>query len=1037
MLDKTHKTLADQAAQDPRNVWARMYAALDHARAGDFARAEALFEAVKYAPALTDDILRIFSTQIDLLRQAQIQAQIQSQVQSQIQAQKTLSIPAPKINIPADFLGSADPRLHLPLRALDITRTHPSPYPPGMVLPRPLGAGNGTGFLYDAAAAFAVGGRFDSRHILIVCSPASAAALSALVQDLAAQDFAGLIRLVVFGPGIPLSDITAVRGPRDLQIDSCEAPLLSPAGAAYLATSLAGLIPAADLVVFISGAVRLDETTLSRADHLARISDNLVQPLIPAVNQGPAGQGGALTTVFSQRAAQKTISSRYPFRDVIGLNMALPAALLARTGLLDGRFVTLHKAACELAFRCYNRGAYFEPLQVTALHEAENPAESSTEDDATDHRLFVALCPNHWDRKKDGLYAHPKVSIYIPAYNARKYICDAIESVLTQDLRDLEVCIADDGSRDDTLALLAQNYGTDPRLRVVSNPNGGIGYASNRAIEMARGLYIGQLDSDDRLKPGALRQLADHLDAHPETVCVYSACERIDAAGTYVQDEYNWPHWSREKMMITSIAHHFRMFRRQAWDRTTHFREDIANAVDYDMFLKLAETGGFHHLDKKLYQRRWHGENTSHVNEAAQTGNTWRVQREALARQGLARFWDVHVPDPAQPRKVTYRRKPDTRMVLFWPDYSRSNPYQRLLYGKAARGIEFCAGDIEAATAMLDQTIAQQDDPGLISFHLHWLNFLLRDVTKPDMARRYVDDYLAKLAAFKAKGGHLVWTIHNTVSHDSPFADLELEMSRRIVEMADVLHLHAAGSVADISASFALDLAKIVVSRHGNYLGVYPDFIGRDAARRTLGIAPGDDVIVFSGQVRPYKGVEALIAEVRTLLTERPQARLYIIGEMKADILAALPRPLTPAERARIHILARFVEDTELQVFFRAADVAVYPYKKILTSGSLLLALGFGVPVVIPQVGMTRDVLGDPGSAQPGPGAGAGAGAGVEAGVLYGGPDGTTLGAALRRVLAQKDAGLLPAMQAAARAVAVAQDWPDLQQTLFAPKNGG
>ena len=77
------------------------------------------------------------------------------------------------------------------------------------------------------------------------------------------------------------------------------------------------------------------------------------------------------------------------------------------------------------------------------------------------------------------------------------------------------------------------------------------------------------------------------------------------------------------------------------------------------------------------------------------------------------------------------------------------------------------------------------------------LNFLLRDVTKPDMARRYVDDYLAKLAAFKAKGGHLVWTIHNTVSHDSPFADLELEMSRRIVEMAVVLHLHAAGSVAD------------------------------------------------------------------------------------------------------------------------------------------------------------------------------------------------------------------------------------------------
>lgn len=998
MLDKTSKILADQAAQDPRNIWARMFSVLEHARSGNFTQADALFEAIKYAPALTDDILRIYVTQIDHLRRARGLVPGAGVAAS------------PRINKPADFLGCTDPRLHLPLRAIDMTRTHPSPYPLGMVLPRPLGVGNGTQFLYDAAAAFATPGASAARTILIVCSPVSAAALTAMVQDLGAQDYTGKVRLAVFGPGAAQSaaQSATVAAPqsRDLQVETCDATLLDPAGAAQLAR----LIETADLVVFITGAVRLDETCLSRADYLARISDALVQPLTPATGTG----AGLMTTVFSQQEAQKSISSRYPFRDVIGLNLALSADLLRRTGLLDGRFRTLHKAARELAFRCYNKGAYFEPLQVTALRDLE----VADPDQEADQRLFIALCPNHWDRKKDGTYAHPKVSIYIPVYNAQKYILDAIDSVLSQDLRDLEVCVADDGSRDATLELLDQSYGDDPRVRVVSNANGGIGYASNRAIEMARGLYIGQLDSDDRLKPGAVRQLAAYLDDHPETVCVYSACERIDAAGTYLQDEYNWPTWSREKMMITSIAHHFRMFRRQAWERTSHFRQDIANAVDYDMFLKLAETGGFHHLDKKLYQRRWHGENTSHVNEGMQTGNTYRVQREALARQGLAPFWEVHVPDPALPRKVTYRRRPGKRLVLFWPDYSRSNPYQRLFYGKAARDIEFCAGDIEAATAMLDQTITQKGDPGLVSFHLHWLNFLLQDVTKPDVARRYVDDYLSRLAAFKAKGGHLVWTIHNTISHDSPFADLECEMSQRIVQLADVLHVHAAGSVADVARSFTLPQAKVVVSRHGHYVGVYPDFISRDAARRTLGIAPQDDVIVFSGQVRPYKGVEALIAEFRALLLQRPQARLYVIGAMKVDILAKLPSPLTPAEQARIHILGRFVEDTELQVFFRAADVAAYPYKKILTSGSLLLALSFGLPVVIPDVGMTREVLGNS----------------PAAGRLYGGSDGATLGSALRAVLAQKDAGQLPAMQAAARAAALGQDWPDLQQTLFATR---
>ncbi len=64
-------------------------------------------------------------------------------------------------------------------------------------------------------------------------------------------------------------------------------------------------------------------------------------------------------------------------------------------------------------------------------------------------------------------------------------------------------------------------------------------------------------------------------------------------------------------MVITSIAHHSRMFRRVACEWSAHFREDIVNTVDYDMQLKLAETGDFHHVDKIYYQRRWRGENTS------------------------------------------------------------------------------------------------------------------------------------------------------------------------------------------------------------------------------------------------------------------------------------------------------------------------------------------------------------------------------------------------------------------------------------------
>ena len=105
--------------------------------------------------------------------------------------------------------------------------------------------------------------------------------------------------------------------------------------------------------------------------------------------------------------------------------------------------------------------------------------------------------------------------------------------------------------------------------------------------------------------------------------------------------------------------------------------------------------------------------------------------------------------------------------------------------------------------------------------------------------------------------------------------------------------------------------------------------------------------------------------------------------------------------------------DTEFQLFYRAADIAAFPYKSILTSGSMLLALSFGVPVVIPRVGMTGEVL-----------------EGNDAGLLYDGAEGeVALEAALRQML---DAGAerLSDMGKNARALAETLDWRDFAAVL-------
>jgi hypothetical protein len=164
--------------------------------------------------------------------------------------------------------------------------------------------------------------------------------------------------------------------------------------------------------------------------------------------------------------------------------------------------------------------------------------------------------------------------------------------------------------------------------------------------------------------------------------------------------------------------------------------------------------------------------------------------------------------------------------------------------------------------------------------------------------------------------------------------------------------------VAEVQGSFDIPPHKVRVSRHGHYIGAYPDFVSREAARDALGLAEGDDVILFTGQIRPYKGAEALIGVVRRLLAERPRAVLLLAGVMQFDLLAEVTPALTEAERARIRTTDRFLDDMEMQLFFRAADVAVYPYQKILTSGSLMLALSFGVPDGDPPGGDDRRCAG-------------------------------------------------------------------------------
>ncbi len=117
----------------------------------------------------------------------------------------------------------------------------------------------------------------------------------------------------------------------------------------------------------------------------------------------------------------------------------------------------------------------------------------------------------------------PLISCIIPAYNHERYIGEAIESVLAQTHRPLEVIVVDDGSTDSTAAVVA---GFGDRVRLISQPNAGPAVARNHGAALANGAYLAWLDSDDLWRADKLEQQLAFLQAHPD----------VDICLTYLQN---------------------------------------------------------------------------------------------------------------------------------------------------------------------------------------------------------------------------------------------------------------------------------------------------------------------------------------------------------------------------------------------------------------------------------------------------------------------------------------------------------------------
>jgi glycosyltransferase involved in cell wall biosynthesis len=234
---------------------------------------------------------------------------------------------------------------------------------------------------------------------------------------------------------------------------------------------------------------------------------------------------------------------------------------------------------------------------------------------------------------------NPTVSVLMPVYNSEQFLAQAIDSVLAQTWTDFEFIIVDDGSTDQTGAIL-QAYAARDR-RIVLQRHGrnlGLTRALNAGLAVARGRFVARHDADDLSLPQRLERQVRCLDDRPEVGLLATAITLIDDRGQVLRDRYFDTHLTNEalqRQLLNNICigHGSVVMRRECLDRVGGYDPALEPSEDHDLWLRLAEITQLASLPEPLYAYRQHPASVSHRRHSEQVLRLAQGIENALRRR--------------------------------------------------------------------------------------------------------------------------------------------------------------------------------------------------------------------------------------------------------------------------------------------------------------------------------------------------------------------------------------------------------------------
>jgi glycosyltransferase involved in cell wall biosynthesis len=235
----------------------------------------------------------------------------------------------------------------------------------------------------------------------------------------------------------------------------------------------------------------------------------------------------------------------------------------------------------------------------------------------------------------------PKVSLITPAYNQANFLAQTIDSVLAQDYPNLEYTVLDDGSTDDTPAVLAR-YGS--RLNHRRHANMGQAATLNLGWRLGAGSLLGYLSSDDRLAPDAISRLVRALTERPDAMVAYGDFTLIDAHGKAYRN-VQAEDFNLERLTVDLVCQPGpgALFRRSAFDALGGWSASLRQTPDFEFWLRVSRLGPFVRVPALLAEYRVHDGSASFaVTAPERSDEVVRVMKQ---------YW-AHVDSPNSRRSL-------------------------------------------------------------------------------------------------------------------------------------------------------------------------------------------------------------------------------------------------------------------------------------------------------------------------------------------------------------------------------------------------